>query len=156
VREGLIKRWFRSANAGLVAQLAKDRERAEKLKEKNKRAQRKFRQRQKVSPTLTMLGPRRPNPRSHFPPPPYYRIFPSTATTPAGNRASCRRPKHSLISPHKAVLNSMTDLARMTERSGKRRSRCPSSRPLGLRSVRKFSEPPVKAVLKPENRASLP
>ena len=36
-------------SAGQAAQLEKDRERAEKLKEKNKRAQRKFRQRQKVS-----------------------------------------------------------------------------------------------------------
>ena len=36
-------------SARQAAQLEKDRERAEKLKEKNKRAQRKFRQRQKAS-----------------------------------------------------------------------------------------------------------
>jgi len=59
VREEPGKWWCRSANvsAGLAAQLEKDRQRAEKLKEKNKRAQRKFRQRQKVSPTSLPLQP---------------------------------------------------------------------------------------------------
>lgn len=40
----------------VAAQQEKDRERAEKLKEKNKRAQRKFRQRQKVHPPPLLLN----------------------------------------------------------------------------------------------------
>jgi hypothetical protein len=60
---------------------------------------------------------RRPNPKEPIPTPPYYRIHPSTAATPAGNPASCRRPKHSLISPHPPGVDLVTDSGKIHRNS---------------------------------------